>query len=221
MKILVVEDNQRLAKRIQEKLHSAYTIDSVDTGSQALSYASSTTYSVIILDLGLPDISGLEVCRKLRDTGNETPILVLTGTGQLLSKIELLDSGADDYIVKPVSFDEIRARVGALARRQKNRELVKNLLYKNIEIDLNLRKVYCSGTEIKLRRKEFEILYYLISNNGRIVTRQMIMDNVWSGESTSWITTIDVHIKHLRDKLDRPFGTKTIKTAYGIGYKVD
>ncbi len=221
MKTLIVEDNPRLANRLTERLRKHFAVDCVNTGSAAIAYAGLTDYAAIILDLGLPDMSGLQVCRELRQSGNHAPILILTGAGQELSKIELLDAGADDYVVKPASFEELRARIAALSRRKSIRNHVDQLIHNDLIIDSSARSVSRADKVIPLRRKEFDILHYMLLNKGRILTRQMIMDNVWNGESTSWITTIDVHIKHLRDKVDRPFSTKIIKTVYGIGYKID
>lgn len=221
MKILVIDDNERLAQRIKERIGKHFIVDIAPTGEQGLILAKEIDYSVIVLDLVLPDMPGLEVCRQLRAAKRNMPILILSGIGQTLSKVELLDAGADDYAVKPLDFDELRARVQALARRREERVHIDNLRYKDLELNIESKEVYRDGKLLQLRRKEFDILQYLVSNPGRILTRQMIMNHVWSDESTSWITTIDVHIKHLRDKIDKPFDTKIIKTAYGLGYKID
>lgn len=221
MKVLLVEDNERLAERISYKLKDYFVVDSVSTGQDAIKKILKINYSVILLDLMLPDVIGLDVCKIVRKNNINTPILILTGVGNLLSKIELLDSGADDYVTKPFDINELRARITALSRRQARQKLAPKLQYKNILIDTNEHKVYINEQEILLRRKEFDILHYLIQNQGRVLTRKMIMDHVWNHDSTSWVTTVDVHIKHIRDKVDRPFGTDHIKTAYGLGYKVE
>lgn len=221
MKLLVVEDNPRLAERIKHKLHKIHSIDIEDNGHAAIEKSKQVEYDVIILDLGLPDMSGQEVCRLLRLSGITAPILILTAVDELDSKVRLLDIGADDYLTKPFDSNELRARIAALARRKSRHNPRKIISYLDLIIDIEQRKVSRAGIDIILRRKEFDILEYLISNSGRILTRDMIMNHAWDGDKLSWNSTIDVHIKHLRDKIDRPFNVAIIKTAYGLGYRVD
>jgi len=193
----------------------------VHTGQDALDKVQTIEYGVIVLDLGLPDMSGLEVCQKIRDMHRNNPILVLTGNADITDRVTLLNAGADDYVTKPFNTDELRARIAAVGRRQTRSHIRTHLTYRDLTMDIARHTVSRSGIEINLRRKEFDILEYLITNQGRIMTRDMIMDHVWSAHTNSWISTVDVHIKHLRDKVDRPFETSYIKTAYGLGYKVD
>ncbi|MFZ2126557.1 MAG: response regulator transcription factor [Candidatus Microsaccharimonas sp.] len=221
MKILVVEDNPRLADRIQRKLQKTYLIDFVNTGHEALVQLADIEYGVILLDLGLPDMHGVEVCKKIRDMKINIPILVLTGVDDMPTRVELLNMGADDYVTKPFDSDELKARISALLRRRARPILPQILTYHGLVIDPSERTVERDGIAISLRRKEFDILEYLVMNSGRVLTRKMILDHVWSADSTSWLGTIDVHIKHLRDKIDRPFATSFIRTIYGVGYKVD
>lgn len=221
MKVLVVEDNARLAERITYKLSRDFTIDVAKSGEEALEQCRHVHYSVIVLDLGLPHMSGVDVCKELRRSKCTAPILILSGLNAIQTRVELLDNGADDYLTKPFDINELRARIRALQRRRAERTLGQKIICGALEIDNDRKEVTHGGTPISLRRKEFAILHYLTQNQGRILTRQMIMDNVWGNNSSSWISTIDVHIKHLRDKIDRPFGTSYIKTAYGLGYKVD
>ncbi|MEO6109837.1 MAG: response regulator transcription factor [Candidatus Saccharimonadales bacterium] len=221
MKLLVVEDNARLAERIMEKLHKLHSVDIAQNGHEVLDKISQVTYGVIILDLGLPDMTGLEICRQLRKQSINTPILILTGNADTNSKVDLLNEGADDYMTKPFDADELRARVKALGRRKSRQNSTPVIEYLDLTMNIDQRKVVRDGQEIYLRRKEFDILEYLITNHGRVLTREMIMNHVWDADKTSWISTVDVHIKHLRDKIDRPFSTPIIKTAYGLGYRVD
>lgn len=221
MKLLLVEDNQRLAERIVYHLRKHYIVDTAETGEDALEKIQKIEYGVILLDLGLPGMSGLEVCKNMRLLNFDNPILVLTGNGDMTDRITLLDAGADDYVTKPFNTDELRARISAVGRRQTRNHIRSIIKYREIKMDIDQHKVSRSGIDIKLRRKEFDILEYLITNKGRIMTRDMIMSHVWSSRSNSWTSTVDVHIKHLRDKIDKPFDQKYIKTAYGLGYKMD
>jgi len=221
MKLLLVEDNPRLAERISYHLRNSYIVDIAENGSAALEKASHIKYGVILLDLGLPDMTGFDVCEKMRAMNINIPILVLTGNGDIKDRVKLLDAGADDYVTKPFNTDELRARIAAVGRRQMRSQLRSLLTYRDLVMDIDKHKVSRKGKDIILRRKEFDILEYLVVNSGRIMTRDMIMDHVWSSRSNSWTATIDVHIKHLRDKIDRPFESAYIKTAYGLGYKID
>jgi len=221
MKLLLVEDNPRLAERITYHLRKSYVIDVVESGEDALEKIQAIKYGVILLDLGLPGMSGLEVCKNIRRLNFNNPILVLTGNGDMTDRIELLNAGADDYVTKPFNTDELKARIAAVGRRQTRSQVRALIEYRDLKMDVDQHKVSRSGIDIKLRRKEFDILEYLITNKGRIMTRDMIMDHVWSSHTNSWTSTVDVHIKHLRDKVDKPFDHPYIKTAYGLGYKID
>jgi DNA-binding response OmpR family regulator len=221
MKLLLIEDNKRLCDRIKHQLGKSYVIDVVHAGQDGIATATETQYVVIILDLGLPDITGLSVCQQLRALHVDSPILILTGFDEVRMRVLLLDSGADDYITKPFDSNELRARVAALARRQSLRHTSSTLTLRDLVIDTERRTVHRSGKHIELRRKEFDILEYLVNNSGRVLTREMIINHAWDSSKTSWNSTVDVHIKHLRDKIDRPFSSPLIKTAYGLGYRVD
>lgn len=221
MKLLVVEDNARLADRIQRKLDKTYLLDFASSGHEALMQVSDIDYGVIILDLGLPDMNGLEVCKKIRDLNIQSPILILTGNDEVNSKVELLNTGADDYMTKPFDSEELKARLKSLLRRKTKKLIPNDIYYADILMSPSQRTVSRAGIEINLRRKEFDILEYFINNSGRVLTRKMILDHVWSADSGSWIGTIDVHIKHLRDKIDKPFNSHLIKTSYGVGYKLE
>jgi DNA-binding response OmpR family regulator len=221
MKLLLVEDNQRLAERISYHLRKSYIVDVVESGEDALEKIQTIEYGVILLDLGLPGMSGLEVCKNMRRLKVNNPILVLTGNSEMTDRISLLNAGADDYVTKPFNTDELRARIAAVGRRQTRSPLRSIIEYRDLKINVDEHKVSRAGIDISLRRKEFDILEYLVSNRGRIMTRAMIMDHVWNSHTNSWTSTVDVHIKHLRDKVDRPFENAYIKTAYGLGYKID
>jgi two-component system, OmpR family, response regulator len=221
MKILLIEDNRSLAEGLKKQLGKSFIIDAVKTGEEGLQRALIGGQDIIILDLSLPDKNGYDVCRSIRLNHVDTPILILTGAADITSRVTLLNAGADDYVTKPFSVAELRARLGALLRRPPTTFSDTALTVQDLLIDTGRRRVERAGTPIPLRRKEFDILEYLVRNRGRPVTRSMILDHAWDSTKETWNNTVDVHIKHLRDKIDRPFGSRLIKTAYGIGYMID
>lgn len=221
MKVLVTEDNPRLAERIKNLLGKYYLIEAASSGDEAISIATSSPVDIILLDLGLPDMNGIEVCKKLRELGISVPILILTGVDNNLSKVELLNAGADDYMTKPFDASELRARINALGRRRDRQPLESSLDIGDLTLNPAQRTVSRSGIVIKLRRKEFDILEYLLKNKGRVLSRQMIINHAWTSASVAWTGSVDVHVKQLRDKVDKPFATHLIKTTYGVGYSVE
>jgi DNA-binding response OmpR family regulator len=221
MKLLLVEDNRPLADRLKKRLSEHFIVDAVHNGTDGLEHVRSNSYDAIVLDLTLPDMTGLQVCRTIREEGLHIPILILTGIDEVASRVELLDAGADDYLTKPFNTPELRARLQALLRRSSPTYTSGVLTIQDLTLDIDRRYVTRAGDTIDLRRKEFDILEYLVRNRGRVVTRAMILDHVWEANKESWPNTIDVHIKHLRDKVDRPYKVPLIRTAYGIGYLVD
>ena len=221
MKLLLIEDNKPLADSLKKQLGKTYIIDACHTGEEGLQQALSGSYDIVVLDLGLPDKNGHDVCRAIRANSISVPILILTGVDDIDSRVALLDDGADDYLTKPFNVAELRARLGALLRRPVNSYTPNVLTVQDLVVDPTRRFVERAGVAISLRRKEFDILEYLVRNQGRPVTRAMILDHAWDGSKDAWNNTVDVHIKHLRDKIDRPFSTPLIHTAYGIGYMVE
>ena len=219
--MLLIEDNEPLVARMKSFLKQQYIIEAAHLGEDGIEMADNGTFDIITLDLGLPDIPGLVVCQRIRDLGLKAPILVITGDDSVLSRVELLNAGADDYIVKPFHADEVKARLAALLRRPPLPKIPNALTYADLVIDTAKRQVHRNGASITLRRKEFDILEYMVRNHGRVVTREMILDHVWDSTKANWTGVVDVHIKRLRDKVDRPFPIPLIKTAYGLGYRVD
>lgn len=221
MKVLLIEDNARLAERIRHHLRKTFVVDVANDGAGGLGKARKIQYKAILLDLGLPDMRGSEVCEQLRKEGNTTPILIISGTQDTESRVALLDCGADDFLGKPFDPLELMARIRSVSRRHRH-EYGQHILHiKDLTIDINRREVTRAGKQIALRKKEFDILEYLVSNRGQAVTRSMILNHVWDASDEAWHKTVDVHIKYLRDKIDRPFGSPLIKTAYGVGYMID
>lgn len=221
MKLLIIEDNQLLAAGLRGVLKQSFTIDVAHTGEQGIELASQADYGAIMLDLGLPDMPGEEVCQYLRQHDITIPIIITTAEKDPSRCVQLLDEGADDYITKPYNTDILQARLRALFRRSSNTPSNKRIVVKDLVIDPDSRHVERDGVSIYLRKKEFDILEYLARNRGRAVTRTMILNHVWETGRSGWNNTIDVHIKYLRDKVDKPFDTQLIKTAHGIGYMLD
>lgn len=221
MKLLYIDDNRILIDSVKKILGESYTIDHECTGHEGIEAARSIHYSLILLDLGLPDIDGFEVCRELRNANITIPILILSVQKDPQMTVKLLNSGADDYITKPFNSEALKARVGALLRRSQEMREERVITVCDMTVNATRREVQRGGVTIPLRRKEFDILEYLASNHGRVLTRTMIIDHVWETGTEGWNNTVDVHIKYLRDKIDRPFNKSLIKTAYGVGYMID
>lgn len=221
MKILLIEDNKETAATIRNGLKEHYAIDVAYTGEDGEYQAQVNDYDLIILDLMLPDIDGVTVCKRIREGGIKTPILILTGKSQVEDKVEALDSGADDYLIKPFSFSELLARVRALLRRSPDALVTNKLFIGSLTLDVAAKTVKCKGKEIPLRRKCFRLLEYLMRNKGIVVTRSMILEHVWESSVNPMTNTVDVHIKSLRNKISKYCKAPLIKTVHGLGYKIE
>jgi DNA-binding response OmpR family regulator len=221
MKILFIDDNRLLAESVKKALNSTYLVDYECTGREGIEKARSVKYSVLLLDLGLPDMNGFEVCKALRSANITTPVLILTVQKDPQTSVKLLNCGADDFLTKPFNSEVLKARIAALLRRSQELHQEKVIKVDDLTVNISRRQAWRSGVNIPLRRKEFDILEYLVSNHGRVLTRSMILDHVWESGTEGWNNTVDVHIKHLRDKVDRPFARSLIKTAYGVGYMLN
>jgi len=221
MKILIIEDNPRLIDRLKRQLGKWYIVEVAESGDKGLQLVATNMFDIALLDLGLPDAPGLEVCKQIRKISRDLPILVVTGIDTIESRVDLLENGADDYITKPFEIAEMHARINALARRRARNEQNSTISVGDLTIDPARRIVVRDGVEVRLRRKEFDILEYLASHPGRVMSRQNIINHAWVSTSTSWTGSVDVHIKQLRDKIDKPFAYPLIKTSYGLGYMIE
>lgn len=222
MKILLIEDEKRFGQSLKKLLEGeSYAVNWFTTGEAGYKEGAVEEYDVAIVDVGLPDISGREVVRRWRKAEVNVPVLMLTALGQVKDKVVGLDSGADDYVVKPVLFDELLARLRSLMRRP---PLVDPVIYRcgSLTIDVTKREVKRAGQVVNLSLKEYALLEYLARNTGVVVSRQSLIDHVWDNELDSFSNTVDVHIGYLRQKIDRAFPKepKIIKTVRGIGYKL-
>lgn len=220
MRILVVEDEKKVAKALKEGLEAEhYEVTVAHTGEEGFYLVSSQTFDLVLLDLMLPGRDGIEVLRTLRSRELQTPVLVLTAKDAVEDRVLGLDSGADDYLVKPFAFPELLARIRALLRRGRTDQALK-LKLADLEMDLVTRKVIRTGKSIDLTGKEFELLEYLLRNHGHVVSREMLTRDVW--QETSRVSpldnVIDVHITHLRHKIDDPFDRNLLHTVRGVGF---
>jgi two-component system OmpR family response regulator len=220
MKILVVEDDRTVGQYVKRGLEEQrYHADLVDDGMEGLRLASGGQYDLIVLDLRLPEMNGLEVLRTLRDRGNTTPILVLTAQDAVDFKVQALRSGADDYVTKPFAFEELLARVEALGRRPKEiRTPV--LRVGDLELDMAAREVKRAGERIELTPKEYTVLEYLMRHAGRVMSRTLITEYAWDYHFDPGTNIVDVVINRLRKKVDSGHAQKLVHTVRGVGYVV-
>ena len=222
MRILIVEDERKIARALGRALkNEKYAVDISHDGTDAYAMAGMIDYDLLILDRMIPgDYDGLGLTKKLREEGKTVPILLLTALGEIKDKTEGLDSGADDYLTKPFALDELLARVRALLRRpQTQAETI--LKIADLSLDLNAHEVFRNNQKIELTNKEFSLLEYLVRNAGRPVSKEQIIDHVWDYDADILPNNIEVYISYLREKVDKPFERKLIKTVRGIGYKID
>jgi len=221
MRILVIEDEHRIANSIKKGLEQEnYAVDIAYNGDDGYDLASTEEYDAIILDLMLPGMDGIKISKNLRKEKIHTPILILTAKGQIQDKVIGLDSGADDYMVKPFSFEELLARIRALIRRPKT-TIDQVLTVSDLTFNPKTFAVKRSGKLIALSNKEFSLLEYLMRNKGRILSKDQIISHVWDYDADILPNTIEVYIKNLRNKIDLPFKKNPlIKTIRGFGYKI-
>ena len=221
MRVLIIEDEQKLAEILVRSLRGeGFIVDAASTADEGYHLASSDHYDLVILDLLLPDGSGTEVLRHLRQQQNKVPVLVLTARGDLDSKVENFEAGADDYLTKPFALPELMVRVRALMRRG---PAIKDTMLKlaDLEVDRLSRQVRRAGRRVELSPKEYSLLEYLMLNAGRVLSRSMIIDRVWDQSFEGFTNIVDVYVRQLRRKIDEGFDPKLIRTVRGLGYSID
>ena len=220
MRLLVVEDDKRLASTIRRGLEAeGFSVDNALDGEQGLWLASETAYDAIVLDIMLPKLNGFQVCARLRDVGNWTPILMLTAKDGDLDEAEALDTGADDYLTKPFSFVVLVAHLRALLRRGAN-ERPTQIIVGDLVIDPGTRTCSRGGHAIVLTAKEFSIVEFLARRVGDVVAKAELLEHAWDFAYDGDPSVIEVHISNIRRKLDKPFGTHNLRTARGSGYRL-
>jgi len=224
MKLLLCEDDLTTLEFIQKGLtESGHTVECVSDGREALSLCLYSKFDVIILDRMLPGMDGLSVLKSLRATNDTTPVIFLTAMADVDDRVEGLLAGGDDYLVKPFQFSELMARITVLSRRPTaNSDTIANNTLKvhDLELDLLTRVASRAGQEITLQAKEFALLELLMRNRGRIVTKTMILEQVWSFNFTPRTTVVETHISRLRAKIDKPFDTPLLHTSRNSGYSI-
>jgi len=221
MQILVIEDEQKLAEILSRSLRGeGFTVEIAATAENGLELALTDHYDLVILDLLLPDGSGTDLLRQLRRQHQKVPVLVLTARGDIDTKVENFDAGADDYLTKPFALPELLVRVRALMRRG---PAVKDMVLKmaDLEIDRLAHQVRRAGRRIELSPKEYGLLEYLMLNPGRVLSRSMIIDRVWDQSFEGFTNIVDVYVRQLRRKIDEGFEPKLIRTVRGLGYAID
>jgi len=220
MRVLVVEDERKMADLLRRGLREAgFAVDLAERGEDALWMAGAHAYDAIVLDVMLPGIDGLETCRGLRERDVWSPVLMLTARGEIRDRVGGLDSGADDYLVKPFSFTELAARLRALIRRRPGERPVV-LEVGDLNLDPAGRRVWRGDTEISLSRTEFALLEVLMRSPDRVLSRFDLLEHVWDEEYENRSNVVDTYVRYLRNKVDRPFGVESIETVRGHGYRI-
>jgi len=221
-KILLIEDEEKLARMVELELrYENYEVTKAFDGRTGLELALSGAFDLVLLDIMLPSLNGMEVLRRLRRESN-VPVIMLTARDTVMDKVSGLDAGADDYITKPFAIEELLARIRAALRNkaetapQESPSLT--LQAGPLVMDCDKHQVTVDGTPVKLTRREFDLLRYLMEHQEKVVTREMLLDNVWGFDFVGETNTVDVYIRFLRTKIDEPFGKKLIHTVLGVGY---
>jgi len=220
MYILVVEDDERVARLVARGLTEAgHRVDLAEDGDEGLARAESSAYDLIVLDVMLPELSGIEVAREVRGAKVKTPILMLTARDAVPDRVLGLDAGADDYLTKPFALEELLARVRALGRRA-NDSMNEVLQVGDLTLDIQRHEARRGEQSVELTAKELELLAYLMRNAGRVLTKSQIVDHVWGYDSEATSNVVEIYIHYLRDKIDRDVARPLIRTIRGVGYTV-
>ena len=222
-KVLIIEDEKNLARFIELELqYEGFDVTPCYDGREGLDKALNEEWDVILLDLMLPGLSGMEVCRRVR-AAKQTPIIMLTARDSVMDKVSGLDSGADDYLSKPFAIEELLARIRALIRRSLPKETGQQqesnkITYKDIVLDEEARTVHRAGELIELTKREFDLLYMLMTNINRVLTRELLLDKIWGLGTYAETNVVDVYVRYLRNKIDMPKQESYIQTVRGTGY---
>ena len=221
MRLLIVEDDEKLVRALERGLErEGYSVEVARTGGEGLERAGEDDYDAVVLDLMLPGVDGVTLCQTLRRRGHWVPVLMLTARGEVGDRIRGLDSGADDYLVKPFDFGELLARLRALIRRGPS-ERPLSLEIGDLRIDPSTRIVTRAGHQVELTGREFDVLEVLARDAGRLVTREALLESVWAGNPEGSPNVVDVYVGYLRRKLEQPVGRRLIRTVRGKGFVLE
>ena len=220
-KILLVEDEEKLARMVELELrYEGYQVHKSFDGRSGLERALSGEYDLVLLDIMLPQLSGMEVLRRLRKEGVQLPVIMLTARDSVVDKVSGLDSGADDYITKPFAIEELLARIRAALRKRPAAQETPRLTCGPLVMDVERHEVTVKGTEVELTRREFDLLRCLLEHKEKVLTREALLDHVWGFDFAGETNAVDVYIRFLRSKIDEKFGVKIIHTVRGVGYVI-
>ena len=220
IKILLVEDEEKLARFIELELcHEGYSVKKAFTGREGYDLAAAGGFDLILLDIMLPELNGMEVLRRLRRI-SATPVIMLTARDEVVDKVAGLDQGADDYITKPFAIEELLARIRSTLRKRSGGVDGEVLSAQGVSLDLKRHTVMVRETPLELTKREFDLLHYLLKNKGIVVTREMLLENVWDYDFDGGTNAVDVYIRFLRTKIDEAFDIKLIHTVRGVGYVI-
>ena len=222
IKILIVEDDQKISRFLELELqHEGYETDVAADGREGLSKVNNQKFDVVLLDLMLPNLSGIEVCRRMRKAEDHTPVIMLTAKDDVSDKVTGLDSGADDYVTKPFAIEELLARIRVAVSRTRRSEQNPNLEMGLLMIDGNAHKVMYDSQEIDLTGREYDLLLYLMENRGTALSRDKILNEVWGFSYMGETNVVDVYVSYLRTKIDQRFDVSVVKTVRGVGYIIE
>lgn len=222
-KILIVEDEEKLARFVELELqYEGYEVEKAYDGRAGIDMVKASPFDLVLLDIMLPGLNGIEVLRRIRQT-SDIPVILLTARDAVVDKVTGLDSGADDYITKPFAIEELLARIRALLRKKEpgSQAQAKDVMvYKELSLDTKKREVHVQGTVVPLTKKEFDLLELLMENRNIVLSRETILDKIWGYDFSGGTNAVDVYIRYLRAKLEEPFGTKIFSTVRGVGYAI-
>ena len=220
IRVLLVEDEGKLARFVELELnHEGYSVTKAFTGREGYELAASGEFDLILLDIMLPELNGMEVLRRLRRTSS-TPVIMLTARDEVMDKVAGLDQGANDYITKPFAIEELLARIRATLRKQSGGSNGETLSSHGVNLDIKRHTVTVKDTPVELTKREFDLLHYMLKNKGIVVTRDMLLENVWEYDFDGGTNAVDVYIRFLRGKIDEAFDIKLIHTVRGVGYVI-
>lgn len=222
MRVLIIEDDNNVADYVAKGLkESGFKVDRAEDGKQGLVMVTTETYDALVVDRMLPHVDGLTIIQTLRAADDNTPVLILSALGEVDDRVKGLKAGGDDYLVKPFAFAELLARIEAILRRQESSNTQTRLKVADLEMDLLAHKVTRAGENFNLQPREYKLLEYLMRHAGQVVTRTMLLENVWDYHFDPQTNVIDVHISRLRQKIDKGFDKQLLTTVRGAGYMLD